>query len=97
MADLGTSLRRDDATQRYELVIDDVVAGVATFRPLGERTIVVPHTEIDPTRRGQGLGATMVRGVLDDLAARQLLVRPDCPFVADFIDLHPEYRHLLAD
>jgi predicted GNAT family acetyltransferase len=97
MADPRTTVRRDDARRRYELVIDDVVAGVATFHPDGDHTIVLPHTEIDPARRGQGLGALMVRCVLDDLTSRGASVRPDCSFVAEFIDGHPEYRHLLAD
>ena len=97
MADPQMTVRRDDARRRYELMIDDVVAGVTTFHPDGNHTIVVPHTEIDPTRRGQGLGALMVRAVLDDLAARGESVRPDCPFVAEFIDGHPEYRRLLAE
>jgi predicted GNAT family acetyltransferase len=33
--------------------------------------------------------------VLDDARARDLRVRPDCPFLAQYIDEHPEYADLV--
>jgi predicted GNAT family acetyltransferase len=92
---ISAEVRRDDAAQRYELVQHGQVVGFATFH-LRNGSVVVPHTEIDRARRGRGLGATLVRGVLDDIASRDLEVVPACPFVARYIDDHPEYRHLVA-
>jgi predicted GNAT family acetyltransferase len=89
------AVRRDDAAQRYELVANGEVIGSATYH-LRDGAVVVPHTEIDAHRRGRGLGALMVKGVLDDLDARGLTVVPSCPFVARYIDDHPEYAHLVA-
>ena len=48
------------------------------------------HAEVDPSREGRGLGSTLVRGALDDVRARGLKVRPDCPFVADYIARHAD-------
>jgi uncharacterized protein len=54
------------------------------------------HTEVEPRLEGQGLGAVLVRGALDDARARGELVVPRCPFVAAFIHRHPEYEDLVA-
>lgn len=95
MAD-PTRVRRNTERSRYELVVDGQVAGVADFHPGDEGVVVLPHTEVDRSRRGQGLGAELVRGVLDDIRARGGTVDPRCWYVARFIDEHPDYRDLRA-
>ena len=88
-------VRRNDADSRYELLVDGQVAGIADFHLNGE-AVVLPHTEIDPRRRGQGLGAILVQGVLDDVRSAGRTVVPSCWYVAQYIDEHPEQRDLLA-
>ena len=88
-------VRRNDADRRYELWIDDDMAGIADFRLDGE-AVVLPHTVIDPARRGQGLGAVLVQGALDDIRSAGRTVVPTCSYVREFIDEHPEHQDLLA-
>ena len=88
-------VRRAEDRSRYELVEDGSVVGYADFRPQGG-AVLLPHTVIDPGRRGQGLGAELVRGTLDDLRTRGERVIPACWYVAEFIDGHPDYADLLA-
>jgi hypothetical protein len=88
-------VRRNDRRSRYELVDGDAVLGVADFRDQ-RGTVVMPHTEIHPARRGQGLGALLVRGALEDLRARGATIVPVCWYVAQFIDEHPDYTDLIA-
>ena len=54
------------------------------------------HTEVLPAFSGQGHAATLARSALDDARARGLTVRPDCPYVASYIEKHPEYADLVA-
>ena len=86
---------RDDAHNRYELIVDGQVVGIADFTIVGS-AMVLPHTEIDPERRGQGLGAVLVKGVLDDARARGIDVVPTCWYVHEYIAQHPEEADLLA-
>jgi uncharacterized protein len=81
---------------RYELFVDGQLAGLADYERRQDGVLVFPHTEIDSARRGQGLGASLVRGALDDVRASQRVVEPRCWFVARFIDDNPDYRDLLA-
>lgn len=102
------TVRRNEARGRYELVntshqgdastsggCDDDVLGFADYRVEGRRA-VFPHTVIDPGRRGQGLGDVLVAGALDDVRALGLTVVPQCWFVDQFLDQHPEYADLRA-
>jgi uncharacterized protein len=88
-------VRRNDKQSRYELVEDGTVIGVADYRVDGD-VVVMPHTQIDGRRRGQGLGAVLVQGALEDVRAQQATVVPSCWYVAQFISEHPDYRDLLA-
>jgi predicted GNAT family acetyltransferase len=88
-------VRRDDQRGRYELYVDGAVVGVADFVVNGA-TVVLPHTEIEPRRRGHGLGALLVKGALDDIRSAGRTVVPSCWYVRRFITEHPEEADLLA-
>ena len=92
---MAHEVRRNDADHRYELLVDGELVGVADFALDGPR-VVMPHTEISPARRGQGLGEILVQGALDDIRSAGRTVVPACWFVAEFLDQHPEYADLRA-
>jgi predicted GNAT family acetyltransferase len=93
---MTTQVTRDDRRSRYELTVDGSTVGIADFVVQGDR-VVMPHTVIDPTRRGQGLAAVLVAEALDDIRSSGRTVVPTCWYVAEFIEAHPEYGDLLAD
>jgi len=92
---MAHDVRRNDADRRYELLVDGHLVGIADFSIDGSR-VVLPHTEIDPRRRGQGLGALLVQGALEDIRAAGRTVVPACWYVRQYIDEHPEESDLLA-
>jgi predicted GNAT family acetyltransferase len=87
--------RRNDDRSRFELLDGSEVVAIVDFVERGD-TVVLPHTEVDPRRRGQGLAAVLVRQVLDAVRASGRTVVPACWYVAEFIDAHPDYQDLLA-
>ena len=91
----ASTVQRNDERSRYELLVDDEVVGIADFRDADE-VLVFPHTEISPALRGQGLGAALVRGALDDVRAQAKSVVPQCWYVRQFIAEHPDYADLVA-
>ena len=80
---------------RYELRLGDRRVGLANYR-LREGRLVVTHTEIDEECEGRGFGSRLVSGVLEDVRRKGLAVTPMCPFVARYIELHPEHHDLVA-
>jgi predicted GNAT family acetyltransferase len=90
------SVRHEPERSRYVLERDGEVLGLADYRTV-RGAIQITHTEVDPSLRGQGLGGFLVRQVLDDIRANtDARVVPVCPFVDDWIDLHPDYQDLLT-
>jgi len=79
---------RNDEKSRYELHLDDVVAGFTEFEPDDHGRLVFPHTVIDPAFGGRGLGTVLVRDALADVAARGETVVPVCPFVVKYVHGH---------
>lgn len=80
---------------RYELHAGDELVGFLDY-VLREPTIVLVHTEVDPAHGGKGYGSLLARGALDDARSRGLRVRLSCPYVAAWIDKHPDYADLVA-
>jgi predicted GNAT family acetyltransferase len=92
---MDLQISHDEPNQRYDLLVDGQLTGVAEYRVVGT-TRVFFHTEIERAQRGRGLGDALIRGALDDTRASGAHVAPQCWFVAQYIDEHPEYRDLLA-
>ena len=93
---MSRTVRNVPERSRYELVDGDEVLGFADYRERGD-DLEFPHTVIDPSQRGRGLGALLVRGALDDVRAQGRKVIPTCWFVAEFIGLHNDYKDVLAE
>jgi predicted GNAT family acetyltransferase len=83
-------LVRDETTKRrYELLIDDQLAGIVNYRLTGDH-IALTHAEIFDGFLHQGFATSMVTEVLDDARRRSLGVLPMCPFVLTLISEHPD-------
>ncbi len=81
---------------RFEVRLGDRVVGLASYH-IDEGTMTLPHTEVDPSVGGQGIGTTLVAGVLSAARERGLHVLPYCSFVRHYIQQHPETIELVAE
>ena len=59
-------------------------------------TIVFTHTLVPKAIEGRGVASKLIRAALDSARDAGLKVVAQCPFVAAYIERHPEYRGLLA-
>jgi predicted GNAT family acetyltransferase len=89
------AVRDNPAELRYELGLGDTIVGEIRYC-LEPGIVVLVHTEVSPSSEGQGLGAMLVAGALDDIRARGLRVVPLCPFVSAYIRRHLEYADLVG-
>jgi predicted GNAT family acetyltransferase len=94
VAEATVTVRDNPQENRYELVLDDTVAGEVVYR-LKPGAIVLLHTEVSEELEGQGLGAQLVAGALEDIRARGLRLVALCPFVSAYLRRHPEYVDLV--
>jgi predicted GNAT family acetyltransferase len=81
---------------RFEIRDGDRVVGLASYH-VDDGVMTLPHTEIDPSVGGRGLGTALVAGVLSAARERGLHVLPYCSFVRHYIQQHPETVDLVAE
>lgn len=91
---MSTTVRNNSDQSRYEVFVDGELRGFADYRVDGD-TVTFPHTVIDPSHRGHGLGAALVAGALADVRPTGRRVVPLCWYVAQYIDEHPREADLL--
>lgn len=92
---MNTRVVHVEDRQRYEIRVDGTTAGYLRA-DVDDDVVDLPHTIVFGAYEGMGLASTLVRGVLDDLRARDKRVVATCPVVAHFVEKHPEYADLLA-
>ncbi len=80
---------------RYELRLGGHLIGLAAYRRRNGR-IAFTHTEVDESCEGRGFGSRLAAAALDNARREGLEVVPLCPFIAYYIERHPEYEKLVA-
>jgi len=58
----------------------------------GEDGIAYTHTEVPEELGGRGIAGYLAKSILDDAAAKNLRVKPICPYIKAYIDKHAEYQ-----
>jgi predicted GNAT family acetyltransferase len=81
---------------RFEVRAGDRCLGFASYHVDGD-VMTLPHTEVDPSLGGRGLGTALVRGVLAAARERQLHVLPYCSFIRHYLHEHPEEIDLVTE
>ncbi|WP_104086952.1 GNAT family N-acetyltransferase [Arthrobacter sp. GMC3] len=87
--DADVSMTRDDVRHRYELHVADKLAVVIVFRDRPGHVDLI-HTETQDGFEGRGLAKVLVRYALDDVVASGKRIIPHCPYVARFVEKHPD-------
>ena len=57
--------------------------------------IYLTHTEVPVALEGKGVGSQLAEKVLKDIEKQGLRLVPLCPFVAGYIQKHPDWRRIV--
>jgi predicted GNAT family acetyltransferase len=87
-------IEHHETAHRFTLATSAGIA-VLTYREVDTATLDFDHTFVPPALRGGGIASRLTGRALDYARARGAKVIPSCPFVAVYIERHPEYRDLL--
>lgn len=83
----------NEAASRFEATVQGQLS-VAQYARRGD-VLVFNHTEVPASLRKRGIASALARAALDHARAQGLGVVPQCPFIAGFIERHPEYEPLV--
>ena len=84
------------ALHQYEFRIGDLIPRIEYIKTKNGE-IYLTHTEVPSALEGKGVGSSLVRLALDDIERQQLRLVPLCPFVAGYVQKHPEWKRLVME
>lgn len=89
------TIRSNPRRHRYDLLDGETVIGRAHWVPYdspgGEQRIFF-HTVVDDDYSGQGLASRLARFALDDTIEAGVPIVPVCPYIASWLQKHPDYQ-----
>lgn len=89
------AVRHEPEARRFVVDLDGGAAYLS-YREIEGRILDLDHTFVPPARRGSGIASRLTERALEHARRHGYRVVPSCPFVAAYIERHPEYRGLLA-
>ena len=82
------------ALHQYEFRIGDLIPRIEYIKTKNGE-IYLTHTEVPSALEGKGVGSSLVRLALEDIERQQLRLVPLCPFVAGYVQKHPEWKRIV--
>jgi len=94
---MTTRLEHNVADTRFEIYLDDTLAGYADYAEHDDRKVRdFHHTMTFPEFRGSGVAAQVVEYALNDSRAEGFAIVPTCWYVEKYVAEHREYADLVA-
>jgi predicted GNAT family acetyltransferase len=82
---------RDPGGHRYRALIGTDEVAFAEVDLIGNKSLLIKHTEVLQAFEGRGIGSKLVRHMLLEARGEGRTVIPICPYAAAFIRRHPEF------
>ena len=67
------------------------------YHPRDERTLVIDHTYVSDSLRGQGVGGSLVRRVAELARKEHKKIVPLCSYAKRVMIQNPDYQDVLAE
>jgi uncharacterized protein len=80
---------------RFAAMDHGTEAGHITYSRTGENTLVLIHTEVMESYRGQGVGKLILMHIVEVARKEGLRIRPLCPFAKAMFERTEEIRDVL--
>lgn len=98
MANITITLEESGSKGRYVAQVEGFEdVGEMTFSRLNPTLIIVDHTGVPDSLRGQGVGQTLAAHVVAEARAKSFRIVPLCPFLrAQFERHHPEWADVMV-
>ena len=79
---------------RFEVLLENGQTAYLNYNEF-ENSLNLSHTYVPQSFEGKGIAAAIVKIALDYARKNNLSIIPSCPYVAAYIERHPEHRDLV--
>jgi len=86
-------VQHNQSANRYEMGVGGKTM-VAEYRRVGD-VLTFTHTKVPREPEGQGIASDLIAGALADVRNQGLKIIPECPYVAGYIERHPDLQDLV--
>jgi predicted GNAT family acetyltransferase len=90
---MGVAIRHEPAARRFVADLDGATAYL-TYREIDAHVLDFDHTFVPRAFRGRGIASQLTQHALEHARGRGYRVVPSCPFVAAYVQRHPECHDL---
>ena len=90
---MDSTVQNEKSFHRFAVHVGEATA-VLTYKQEGD-TLYLIHTEVPAAMEGKGIGGQLAKAGLEYARQNGLKVVPRCPFVASYLQRHPEYQGLV--
>ncbi|MDG5491859.1 GNAT family N-acetyltransferase [Psychroserpens sp. SPM9] len=80
---------------RFYYKVDGVEQAQMTYSRVGADKLIIDHTEVDSSLKGQGVGYKLVEAAVSYARDQQVKILPLCPFAAAVFKKRSEYNDVL--
>lgn len=80
---------------RFYYEVDGMLRAEMTYSKAGDNKIIIDHTEVDPSLRGEGVGYKLVESAVLFARENNIKVLPLCPFAAAVFKKKAAYNDVL--
>jgi len=83
----------NEAAKQYEMHAEGLVVRIEYIKT--KDAIYLTHTEVPKALEGKGWGSAIIKATLAEIKEQDIKLVPLCPFVAAYIQKHPEWKSIL--
>jgi len=74
---------------------DGVRLAAMEFTMAGTKKIIIDHTEVDDSLRGQGVGRKLLSRIIDYVREKEIKIIPLCPYAKSVFEKEESIRDVL--
>jgi predicted GNAT family acetyltransferase len=86
----------DGTSGAFFLTVEGKRLATMNYIMLENKTMLVEHTLVDDSLKGQGIGKSLLKKLVDYSRQHQIKVKATCSFVNAIMNKTPEWQDVLA-
>lgn len=92
------SIQHKEENNKGSFYIEDNEVTIAkiTYSKAGEEKLILDHTEVDISLKGQGVGLQLVEAAVNFARTHNFKIMPLCPFANAMFKRHTAFKDVLA-